>query len=86
MWNPQLSETVSDTCPFAFQPHSPLSAGVRVTMGLTGWMLRGGGSAALGTLFSASFKSVKVTPCQQRAKTKTKTLSGLLLRSELFVG
>lgn len=39
-----------------------------MTIGLTGWMLRSGGSAALGTVFSASFKSVRVTPCQHTAK------------------
>lgn len=45
-------------------PHLPLSAGVSVTMGLTGWMVRGGGSVLLATVFSASFRSVRVTPCQ----------------------
>lgn len=48
----------------AVHPHLPLSAGVSVTMGLTGWMVRGGGSALLATVFSASFRSVRVTPCQ----------------------
>lgn len=55
--------TVAD-CVGAVLPHLPLSAGVSITMGLTGWMERGGGSAPLATVFSASFRSVRVTPCQ----------------------
>lgn len=50
--------------------HSPLSAVVMVTRGLTGWMVRGKESPDLATHFSASLRSVRVTPCMHRAQTK----------------
>lgn len=55
-------------------PHSPLSAGVTVTMGLTGWMVRGGAteSDTLPKFFSASFTSVSVTPCGCKGREKKK--------------
>lgn len=68
-----------------YSKHSPLSAGVIVTMGLTGWMLRAGGSAALATVFSASFRSVRVTPCQHRAQT-IHSEDKCYTHSQLFLG